>query len=113
MASKALVRAQEEIAKLRSRTASIRAKAERGGKTLQRDAVSVAGAYAFGAYKKSRTDAGQALPTVFGMDANLTVVAALWLASQFTEGSTAEISHDLALGIACGSAMAKGEGTAT
>ena len=54
MSSSALVKAQEELARFKSRSANARERAARSAKVMQRDAVAVVAAYGYGALKKDR-----------------------------------------------------------
>lgn len=107
MSSTALVKAQEELARLKSRTASARERANASAKTLQRDGVAVVAAYLYGALKKDRQRTNQQMPTVAGLDPELTAVIALYAAGHFMDGAIGEAAHDAALGVACGAAMKK------
>jgi hypothetical protein len=109
MASTALARATEEIAKLRARTTAIRARAERATGIMQRDAVTVAGAYAFGAWSRHAASTSTELPSIGGIGPEATAVAALYAVSHFADGKIAELAHDVAVGIACGAAMKRAE----
>lgn len=107
MSSKALVKVQEELARVKSRSASMRERAAEGAKTMQRDGVSVLAAFAYGALKKDRTRNNTTMPTIMGLDPEVTAVVALYAIGHFTSGTLGEIAHDAALGIACGAAMKK------
>ena len=107
MSSSALVKAQEELARFKSRSANARERAARSAKVMQRDAVAVVAAYGYGAIKKDRQRANQQMPTVFGLDPEVTAVIGLYAVGHFADGDIAEFAHDAALGIACGAAMKK------
>lgn len=107
MSSTALVKAREEIDRMKARTAGARARAEASAKTLQRDATTLVGAAAFGAFKRDRMRAGQALPTVLGLDGETTAVVALYLVGHFASGMIGEVAHDAAVGIAAGAIYQK------
>ena len=109
MSSSALVKAQDEIARLKSRTASARERANKSAKTLQRDGVAVLAAYGFGALKKDRTRTNTPMPTVMGLDPEIAAVGALYIVGHFADGAMGEFAHDAALGIACGAAMQKAQ----
>lgn len=110
MASTALVKAQQEIANLKTRASGVRERATASAKQMQRDATAVVSAYAFGAYKRDRMRAGQPMVAVLGLDTETTIVGGLYLLSHFGSGTIAEVAHDAALGIACGAAFTKAQG---
>jgi hypothetical protein len=104
MSTAALSRARAEIETLRARAAGARAKASRSAGMLQRDATTVAGAYAYGAMRKAGT-----LPaTILGMDSDTAVVAGLYLLSHFSSGTVSHVAHDVAMGVASALAYHKG-----
>jgi hypothetical protein len=105
--SAGIERYREEIVKLKAKSAGVRAKANAAAKGMQRDAVSAASAYAYGAWKKSRRNASQAMPTFFELDPELAATLTLYAAGMALDGEAGELCHDAALGIACGYAMAK------
>lgn len=107
MSSNALQRAQDELARLKSRTSAARERASRSAKVMQRDAVAVVAAYGYGALKKDRQRTNQQMPTVLGLDPEVTAVVVLYGIGHFADGEIAEFAHDAALGIACGAAMKK------
>ena len=98
---------KEELVKLRARSAGIKQRANAAAKGMQRDAVSAASAYAYGAWSKSRRTANQAMPTFFDLDPELAATLALYAAGMALDGEAGELCHDAALGIACGYAMKK------
>lgn len=109
MASTALVKAQEELAKVKARMSGARERANRSSKMIQRDATAVGGAYAYGSIKKDRQRAGQTMPTLFGLDPEVTAVGVLYAVGHFADGELGELAHDIALGVACGKAFVKAQ----
>lgn len=103
MASTTLARARAEIESLRSRAASVRARANKSAEIVQRDAVTVGAAYAYGAWRKS----GGELPSIFGLDSDEVAVLALYAASHAMSGRGAELAHDASVGIAAAYAYRK------
>ena len=103
MSNAALSRARAEIESLRSRAKSARARAGKSASMVQRDAVTVAGAYAYGAARKN-----DIIPrTIMGTDADTATVVALYLVAHFASGTVAEVAHDAAIGIASAMAFKK------
>ena len=107
--STALARVKEELIKVKARATAAKAKTEEALNDFRRDATAIGGAYAFGAYKKAHGQAGTTPPSLLGLSPELTVVGVLYGAGFFLDGAAGETAHDLALGIACGIAMDKGE----
>ena len=109
MSTAALDRAQEKIQRLEARASGLKDRADEAARRIRRDMVSVGGAYAYGAWTKTYRQRHEAVPTVLGLDPELAVVAALYLAGEFLDGEAAEMAHDVAIGVACGSAMQKAQ----
>lgn len=107
MSSNALAKAQDELARYKARVSNAREKANRGAKVMQRDAVAVVAAYGYGSLKKDRQRSNQQMPSVLGLDPEVTAVIALYAVGHFADGDLGEFAHDAALGIACGAAMKK------
>jgi len=96
-------RYQEEIETLKRRTAAVREKAHQSAAKIQRDAVAVGAAGAWGALRKNGTAPSQ----IAGIDADLVVVGGLYIASNFMTGTIADVMHDAALGVACAVSYSK------
>jgi len=103
MADSTLARYRGEIENLKRRTAAVRERAARSAAVIQRDAVAVGAAGAYGALRKGGTVPAQ----VMGLDADLVVTGALYIASHLTSGTASDVMHDAAIGIACAAAYSR------
>ena len=101
----ALSRVKDELEKLRSRQSSIRARAAKSAEMVQRDAMQVASAYAYGAWRKN----GGTLPAIGGLDTDEVAVLALYALGHFSSGKVAEVARDASVGIACAYAYRKAQ----
>lgn len=101
--SAALSRYQNEIQALKARASNLRQRAQEAAAEVQRDAVSVGAAGAYGALRK----AGTLPPQIAGMDTDLVVIAGLYALGHLTSGQASEVAHDAAVGIACAVAYSK------
>lgn len=91
-------RYRSEIEALRRTAGRAREKAQQTAAMLQRDAVAVAGAAAYGALRKNGTVPDQ----IAGIDSDVVMIGGLYAVGQLASGTAADVAHDLAVGIAAG-----------
>jgi hypothetical protein len=105
---KALERAKEEVAKLKSRLSSTRERADEESAELQGIAVEGASAYLFGSYKASEARSSRTLMTVGGLPPELVWGGVAYAAGRYMGGRSGEILASGGRGVLVGHAMQKG-----
>jgi UDP-N-acetyl-D-mannosaminuronic acid transferase (WecB/TagA/CpsF family) len=91
-------RYRAEIDSLRRVAGAAKQKANAAAASLQRDAVAVVAAAAYGAMRKNDT-----IPeTIGGIDADIVAIGVLYAVGQLASGTAADVAHDASVGIAAG-----------